>query len=188
MTHTIISKRTSPFIYTKWIYANGQWFRDGKSIMINGGSGIVGGSELLSGKPLEERSSVVPVGVMTFVDDQTLEKLMTIGKFRKDIRRGLIVVVRGRKLDQDKADTIADNDMLANEHIPTRPVTPSEIEAAGGVINRDGSVDISNVDDDASPLRIRKLEAGLPSYVKKDNLEKRKQNAAEKKSRGKRRK
>lgn len=180
--NTIISKRTTPFVYTKWVYANGQFFRDGDGIIINGGSGVVGGNELLSGKPLSERGSAIPVGVMTFVDDIVLEKLMSIGKFRKDIERGIITVVKGQKIDQDKADDIASKDMLPDEYDPSRPVTPDEISAAGGKINKDGSVDISDVDDDNSPLRIRKIEAGLSFSSKKRLAEERKRKSAEKKS------
>lgn len=179
--NTIISKRTTPFTYTKWIKSNGQFFQDGPGIVINGGAGIVGGAELLSGRPLEQRNTLIPVGVMTFVDDEVLEKLMSIGKFVADIKRGLIEVCKGKKLDQDKADQIAETSMLEDDHIPTRPVTEEEMEAAGGKKNKDGSVDIGSVDDGMSPLKVRAIDAGQPSYVTRRNAEARKRNAAEKK-------
>lgn len=180
--NTIISKRERPFLYCAWKKVNGQFFQDGPSILINGGAGIVGGLDLLSGRPLDKRSSVIPVGVHTYVDDVVLEKLMSIGKFRSDIKRGIIVVVKSKKLDQDKTDTIADKDMIEDDHIPTRPVSEKEIEAAGAKINKDGSVDIGDLEGDSSPLVQRKNDAGQPEYVKKRNQEKREQSKAERKA------
>ena len=172
--HTIISKRTSPFVYTKYIKVNGNFFRDGPGIVINGGAGLVGGAELLSGRPLNKRDSLIPVGVHTYVDDDVLEKLMSIGKFRHDIERGIIVVVKNQKCDQNKTDKIAASDMIEDENIPTRPVTEEEISRSGGKVNSDGSIDISNVDDGMSPLKIRKIDAGQPDYIKRRNAESRK--------------
>lgn len=177
--NTIISKRTSPFTYTKWKTVNGQFYQDGAGIVINGGAGLVGGAELLSGIPLERRTSMIPVGVHTYVDDEVLERLMTIGKFVRDVERGIIVVVKGKKCDQDQTDNIASKDMVDDAHIPTRPVTQEEMEAAGGVKNKDGSIDIGEVNDGDSPLRQRKIDAGLPSYQKKANAEARDQRKAE---------
>lgn len=186
--NTIISKRTGTFTYAKWVKSNGQFYQDGPGIVINGGAGIVGGAELLSGKPMEKRSLLIPVGVHTYVDDKVLDKLMSIGKFRKDIERGIITVVRGKKCDQDTTDRIASKDMLEDDHIPTRPVTRENIEDAGGIVNSDGSVNITNVDGDASPLRMRDENAGLPGYQKKANREAREQRKAERKSASRRRK
>lgn len=166
--HTIISKRTSPFIYTKWRKVNGQFIQEGKGIVINGGAGIVGGAELLSGRPLEHRGSIIPASVITFVDDEALKTLMSIGKFRKDLQRGIVQVVKG-KIDQDKADSIASKDMLEDDHIPTRPITGEEVEHAGGELNKDGSVGISSVRDGMSPLKARTQDAGQPHYVQKRN-------------------
>jgi len=166
MTHTIISKRTAPFTYTKWVKINGQFHQDGPGILINGGSGVVGGAELLSNRPLERRNTLIPISVLTFVDDKALDKLMSIPKFRSDIARGLIVVVRGKKLDQDKGDAIAQSDMLEDENNPARPITKEEIENAGASFNKDGSIDIGEVDG-MSPLKVRMQEAGKMSYEKK---------------------
>lgn len=185
--NTIISKRTGTFTYAKWVKKNGQFHQDGPGILINGGAGIVGGAELLSGKPMEKRSLLIPVGVHTYVDDEALEKLMSIGKFRKDMERGIITVVRGKKCDQDTTDKIASKDMLEDDHIPTRPVTRENIEDAGGTINNDGSVNITNVEGDASPLRMRDENAGLPNYQKKANAEARKRDSAERKAASRRR-
>lgn len=175
-THTIISKRTTPFTYTKWVKINGQFHQDGPGIVINGGSGVVGGAELLSGRPLEQRNTLIPESILTFVDDKALEKLMTISKFRKDIERGIITVVKG-KVSQDKGDEIARKDMLPDEHNPARPITQEELEATGATISDDGSVNISKVATDASPLKIRKQEAGLPGYEKKRRAESRRRKA-----------
>jgi len=184
--NTIISKRTSPFTYIKWVKINGQFHTDGPGIIINGGAGIVGGSELLSGRPLEKRSTLVPVGVMTFVDDEVLDKLMTIGKFQKDIDRGIITVVKGKKLDQEKGDDIADRDMIEDDHIPTRPVTQEEMENAGGQKSKDGSIDIGEVEEGDSPIKQRTIEAGQPDYVKQRMRENKKRDAAERKRASKR--
>lgn len=173
-THTIISKRTSPFVYTEWAKINGQFHQQGPGIVINGGAGIVGGGELLSGTPLEHRKTLIPASVLTFVDDETLEKLERIPKFKSDVKRGIIVVHRNKKLSQDKGDEIADKEMLPDEHIPTRPITEDEMERAGGKITKGGGVDISDVQEEVSPLRIRKQEAGLPGYVKERNRQSRK--------------
>ncbi len=180
--NTIISKRTGPFTYTNWYMKNGQFHQDGPGIIINGGAGVVGGLELLSGRPLDKRSSIIPVGVHTYVDDEVLEKLMKNGKFCHDIERGLIVVVKSKKLDQDKTDDIAKHDMIEDARIPTRPITKEEIEATGAKFNSDGSVDIGEVDSDLSPLKQRKIDAGAPSYVKKRNQDTRKRRLAERKS------
>lgn len=180
--NTIISKRTSPFTYTKWKTVNGQFYQDGAGIVINGGAGLVGGAELLSGIPLERRTSMIPIGVHTYVDDEVLEKLMTIGKFVRDVERGIIVVVKGKKCDQDQTDNIAAKDMVDDAHIPTRPVTQEEMEAAGGVKNKDGSIDIGEVNDGDSPLRQRKLDAGQPEYVKRRNQDEKKRVAHERRA------
>ena len=179
--NTIISKRTGTFTYTKWIKANGQFFQDGPGIIINGGAGIVGGAELLSGTPMDKRTSLIPVGVHTYVDDEVLAKLMSIAKFRKDLERGIVYVVKGKKIDQDQVDDIAEHKMIEDYNIPTRPITEEEMEAAGMEIKKDGSVGIGEMDEGDSPMRQRKIEAGLPGYQKKANREARAQRVAEKK-------
>lgn len=172
-THTIVSKRTSPFVYTEWAEINGQFHQQGPGIVINGGAGIVGGGELLSGVPLEHRKTLIPESVLTFVDDETLAKLERIPKFKSDVKRGIIAVYRNKRISQDKGDEIADKDMLPDEHIPTRPITAEEMERAGGVMTKSG-VDITDVQEEVSPLKVRKQEAGLPGYVKERNRQARK--------------
>ena len=172
-THTIVSKRTSPFVYTEWAEINGQFHQQGPGIVINGGAGIVGGGELLSGVPLEHRKTLIPESVLTFVDDETLAKLERIPKFKSDVKRGIIAVYRNKRIAQDKGDEIAAKDMLADEHIPTRPITAEEMERAGGVMTKSG-VDITDVQEEVSPLKVRKQEAGLPGYVKERNRQTRK--------------
>lgn len=187
MTHTIISKRTSPFVYTNWVKVNGQFFRekiggrDGRGIVINGGAGIVGGDQLLSGIPLERRQTLIPESVLTFVDDEVLAYLERNPKFKKDVERGIITVVKGR-ITQSKGDQIAAGDMIPGEHIPTRPVTVKNMEAAGAVITKDGSVDISDVGEETSPMKIRQQEAGLPAYEKRARREARRIARAERKA------
>jgi len=182
MVHTIISKRPTPFHYQQYDLINGNFAAKGKGVIINGGAGIVGGRELLSGIPLEKRSTLIPESVLTFVDDEALEYLMGCNKFKKDIERGLIEVVKGR-LSEGEGDKIAKEDMLDNEHIPDRPFTEKDIKEAGGVINDDGSVNIEKAAEDLDACR--KENAGAPTYVKKRNLEKKQQERKEK-SRSKR--
>lgn len=179
--NTIVSKRTSPFTYQAWKYVNGQFFPDGPGIVINGGAGIVGGLELLSGRPLMQRNSIIPVGVHTYVDDDVLDKLYKIPKFKKDVDRGIILVIKGKKLDQDKTDSIAANEMVEDDHIPTRPITEEEIQNAGATINKDGSINIGEVEVGDHPLRQRAIEAGQPQYVKERMRSERAQNKDERK-------
>ena len=179
--NTIVSKRTTPFTYQEWKFVNGQFIQDGPGIVINGGSGIVGGLELLSGRPLNQRNSIIPIGVHTYVDDDVLEKLYRIPKFNRDIERGLIAVIKGQRCTQDETDSIADRDLIDNEHIPTRPITDEEFKAAGATLNSDGSVNIGNMATGDSPMRQRKIEAGLPSYAKKDIRENKRRDSEERK-------
>lgn len=180
-THTIVSKRTTPFVYTKWEKINGQFHQIGKGIVINGGAGIVGGAELLSGVPLSQRRTLVPDSVLTFVDDEALEVLKSIPKFNNDVKRGIIVVYEGKKISQEKGDEIARQDMLEDEHIPTRPITEDEMLRAGGKMTKDGNVNIEDVPPEMSPLKVRRQDAGQPQYVKKRNYESRKRAASERK-------
>lgn len=167
--NTVISKRLSTFTYQDWKVVNGQAVPNGPGILINGGAGVVGGLELLSGNSLENRTKTIPVGVHTYVSDEVLDKLLAMPKFRKDMERGLIAVVRGEKCGQDRTDEIARTDMLGDEHIKHRPFSQKDIEDAGGKINKDGSVDISEAVENIEALRAS--NAGLPNYVQKRNLE-----------------
>lgn len=169
--NTIISKRTTPFVYTAYISDPKRNVCEVKySIVINGGAGVAGGSELLSGLPMSQRSLFTPEGVATLVDDDTLEKLYAIPKFRSDIKRGLIIVRKREKItSQDKIDNIAEKEMLEGDHIPTRPISQKDFEAAGAKVVEDdeGNKSLNITKLACSPVLKRNAEAGLPGYVKK---------------------
>lgn len=171
--HTIISKRPGPFSYQRWKDGPcNSFIPDGKAVLVNGGSGLVGGAEMFSGKPLDKRSSLIPVGVYTFVDDKMLEYLESIPKFQNDVKRGLILVVRNKKIsDQSKVDEMAKENLMSDEEDPSRPITEQNMEDAGAVINRDGSVNITDAEEDV--IEVRNRNAGQPGYVKKRESEKR---------------
>lgn len=179
--NTIISKRLTTFTYQQYKFENGQYLPIGNGVLINGGAGVVGGADLLSGRPLEKRNLFVPGGVATEVSDEVLEYLMGCWKFRKDIDRGIITVLKGERASQDRADKIAECDMLPSEQISGRPYSEEDIENAGGKINRDGSVDISEAAEDIDLIRRR--NAGQPFYVKNREAEARKAKAAARKAR-----
>ena len=127
---------------------------------------------MFSGKPLDKRSSLIPVGVYTFVDDKMLEYLESIPKFQNDVKRGLILVVRNKKIsDQSKVDEMAKENLMSDEEDPSRPITEQNMEDAGAVINRDGSVNITDAEEDV--IEVRNRNAGQPGYVKKRESEKR---------------
>lgn len=172
--NTVISKHPTAVTYTKWVMANSGFVRDGKGIVIRGGAGVVGGYDFLSNKRADERSREIPVGVHTYVSDDDLAKLMSIPRFIGDMKNGIITVVRGSKIDRDKANDIAASDMAPSSQIVGAPITKEEIEAAGAEINSDGSTDISNVDEGVSPLKVRKEDAGQTIQTKKRNASKRK--------------
>lgn len=154
--NTIISKRPTSFVYTKWADNKDGTLAVEFSITINGGANVI-----------NPKSLVTPQGVVTFVDDRTLDKLMSIDKFRRDIDpRGLIRVIKGEKIsDPEKIDSIADSGKMAkNDDIPSRPLTAEDLERDGAVINEDGSVDISNGGKNA--VTRRSEDAGKPFYEK----------------------
>lgn len=170
--NTVISKYPTTVTYTQY-EKTPMGFKEvspkgtnATGIIINGGAGVVGGFDLLSNKSPSSRSTDIPVGVHTYVSDDDLEYLMKVPRFVGDIERGMIVVVKSKKLDQDATDNIASNDMLENAKIEGRPVTEAEIEAAGGEVKRDGTVDITEVREGVSPLKVRKEEAGKSFYEK----------------------
>lgn len=172
--HTIISKKPSTTIYTNWVIVNGKSLRDGNGVVIKGGAGVVGAVDFLSGKKPENRSTDVLVGVHTYVDDKALDYLMKNKVFNRDMENGLITVIKGKKLDQDATDNIASTDMIDDAKIEGRPITEAEIEAAGGEVKRDGTVDITEVREGVSPLKVRKEEAGKSFHEKGKNKNKNK--------------
>jgi hypothetical protein len=101
-----------------------------------------------------------------------LEYLESIPKFQSDIKRGLIMVVKNHKIsDQNKVDEMAEKNLMSDEEDPSRPITEKNIEEAGAVINRDGSVNITDAEEDL--IDVRNRNAGQPGYVKKRESEKR---------------
>ena len=166
--HTIISRRPTPFTYYQYQTVNGMSRPIGSGVLINGGAGLVGGLDLLSGIAMDKRSLVVPNSVKTYVDDKALEYLNGCKKFKADIERGLIVVVKDLLSDRE-CDQIAKSDMVDDEHIPGRPFTQKDLEDAGATIGKHGEVDISDAKEDLEMSR--KVNAGAPTYEKKRNLE-----------------
>lgn len=158
--NTIISKRPSPFIYTKWIDTpNG--IRSEYSIMVNGGAGLIGGLDLLSGKKQDNFSMITPEGVATLVDDETLNKLMDISKFVHDIERGLICVIQKKSIkDQEKIDEIASDKMMPNDKIVSRPLTKEDMKMAGAIENADGSWNVTNARGDINYQRKTRKRKG----------------------------
>jgi hypothetical protein len=172
MKYTIVSKRVTPFVYQRLVYKGGQIFPEGPGVVINGGAGIVGGADLLSGLPMERRSLLVPNAVKTVIDEKAYDYLKGVPKFLSDVKRGLIEVVKG-EIDDGKMNKIADS-MIEDDHIPNRPISEEDIEAAGGFIQKDGSVNITEAAED--PAKVRRENAGQPSYVKKRNAQRRSAN------------
>lgn len=143
---TIISKRPTAFVYTKWADNKDGTIAVEYSITIDGGAGVI-----------NPRSLLTPEGVATFVDDKTLERLMAIPKFKRDIERGLIRIEASKISDPEKVNSIADSGKMADKRdIPDRPMTPEDLENDGAVVNEDGSVDISDGGKDAVQRRANK--------------------------------
>lgn len=144
--NTIISKRPTAFVYTKWHDNNDNTLVSEYSITIDGGSGV-----------MNPKSLVTPEGVATFVDDDTLSKLKAIPKFNRDVERGLIRIESSKISDPDKLDSIAiSGKMMDKADIVNRPLTPEDLTNDGAVINEDGSIDISKGGKDAVTRRNRK--------------------------------
>lgn len=145
--NTIISKRQTAFTYTKWFDEGYGTIVPEFSITINGGAGV-----------LNPKTIVTPQGVATLVDDDTLEKLMTVPKFISDRERGLILVIEGKKVkDSDAVDEIATSKkMIDTADIQARPLTPEDLENDGAVVNDDGSVNITEGGKNALARRQQK--------------------------------
>ena len=154
--NTIISKRPSPFIYTKWSEhsVNGAFVEE-YSILVNGGAGVMGGADFLSGKKQDNFNLFTPEGVATLVDDDTLEKLMGVNQFVKDIERGLIKVINGKSIkDQEKIDSIATKgDMMDSNDIGCRQLTEQDFKDAGAIKQRDGSWNVAESSGAVHPRR-----------------------------------
>jgi hypothetical protein len=169
---TIISKNTVPFLYQEWKKVNGQFFTVGNGILIHGGAGIVGGIDRDSGRPLEQHGIAIPEGVATIIDDDTYDRLKENGKFKQHLRNGIVKVLSGSISDQAKIDDET-HDMRDNDLINSRPYSKEDFEAANGVINRDGSVNITEAAEDIEA--VRRSNAGKMAYMKKRDAEERQQ-------------
>jgi len=169
--YTIISKKPIPFLYQEFKFVNGQFFPVDEGILIHGGAGVVGGVDRDSGRPHSQHGIYIPDGVATVLDDKTYDRLKEIKKFQADVKRGVMKVLKGAISDQNRIDSET-HDMLDNDLIPNRPFTPEDIKDAGGVFQKDGSVNISEAGEDID--EIRKQNAGKMAYMKKRDAEERK--------------
>lgn len=146
--NTVISRRPTPFVYTKWFVNQ----KEGTcipeySITVDGGAGVSGGSGFARGLPQKMISLHTPEGVATIVDDKTLDKLMGVPKFQKDINRGLIRVIKGKSItDQEKLDNEAEKHMADKDDIRGRQITKEDLEDAGAIEQKDGSWNVENAD------------------------------------------
>ena len=147
--NTIISKRSTPHIYTKSkIDPSSGSIVKLYSILVNGGAGVAGGADFLSGKKQDNFTLVTPEGVATIVDDKTLKKLMDIKHFVRDIDRGYIKVVKGKSIkDQDAVDSAASKkDMIATKDIDGRQITEEDMTDSGAIKQKDGSWNVADAD------------------------------------------
>lgn len=145
--NTVISRRPTPFTYTKWTKGGNGDFVPLYNIFINGGAGIVGGSAFARGVKDSQVPMFTPEGVATLVDDKTLDKLMDVPKFKKDIERGLIRVIKGRSItDQEKLDNEAEKHMADKDDIRGRQLTADDFKDAGAIENKDGSWNVEDAD------------------------------------------
>lgn len=173
--YTVISRKPIPFLYQEYRFVNGQFFPKDEGILIHGGAGVVGGVDRDSGRPHAEHGILIPEGVATVIDDKTYDRLKEIKKFQQDVKRGVMKVVKGSISDQSRIDRET-HDMLDTDLIPNRPFTKEDIEQAGGVIQKDGSVNITEAGEDIDA--IRRQNAGKMAYMKKRDAEERKAHRA----------
>jgi hypothetical protein len=146
--NTVISRRPTPFTYTKWLvdHSKGTCIPQ-YSITINGGAGVSGGSAFARGVKESSIPMFTPEGVATIVDDKTLDKLIDVPKFKKDIERGLIRVIKGKSItDQEKLDNEAEKHMADKDDIQGRQLTADDFKDAGAIENKDGSWNVEDAD------------------------------------------
>lgn len=145
--NTIISRRPTSFVYTKWEKNSNNRFFAAYEIVINGGAGVTGGGLFAKGVKESSISMFMPEGVATLVDDKTLDKLMDIPKFKSDIKRGLIRVIKGKSItDQEKLDNEAEKHMADKDDIQGRQLTADDFKDAGAIENKDGSWNVEDAD------------------------------------------
>lgn len=181
MNYTIISKKPIPFIYQEFKRINGQFFPVDEGILIHGGAGVVGGVDRDSGRPHGQHGIYCPEGVATVLDEKTYDRLKNIKKFQSDVKRGVMKVIKGAVTDQSRIDGETHN-MLDNDLIPNRPFTRQDIEDAGGVLQKDGSVSITEAIEDID--EVRRQNAGKMAYMKKRDAAERKERRSRRGKRG----
>lgn len=132
--NTVISKRPTTIEFVDWERDDVQHkLTPLRSVTIFGGAGVT-----------DPRALVIPEGVCTYISDEALAWLETLPKFKRHIEKGIFRVVKGKKIDPEAANEIADSGKMAdNRDIPARPMTSEQLEKDGAVINEDGSIDIS---------------------------------------------
>lgn len=132
--NTVISKRPTTIEFVDWERDDVQHkLTPIRSITIFGGAGVT-----------DPRALIVPEGVATYISDDALAWLETLTKFKRHIEKGIFRVIKGKKVDPEAANEIADSGKMAdNKDIPARPMTSEQLEKDGAVINEDGSIDIS---------------------------------------------
>lgn len=145
--NTVISRRPTSFVYTKWVKNYRNRLIPAYEYVINGGAGVTGGGRFANGTPEKNIPLFMPEGVATIVDDNVLSKLMDIPKFKKDIERGLIRVVRGKSItDQEKLDNEAEKHMASKDDIKGRQMTADDLKDAGAIEQDDGSWNVEDAD------------------------------------------
>lgn len=132
--NTVISKRPTTIEFVDWERDDVQHkLTPIRSVTIFGGAGVT-----------DPRALVVPEGVATYISDEALAWLEKLPKFKRHIEKGIFRVIKGKKVDPEAANEIADSGKMAsNSDIPARPMTSEQLEKDGAVINEDGSIDIS---------------------------------------------
>lgn len=153
--NTVISRRPTSFVYTKWVKNSLNRFVPAYEYVINGGAGVTGGGRFANGTPEKNIPLFMPEGVATIVDDNVLSCLMDIPKFKKDIERGLIRVIKGKSItDQEKLDNEAEKHMADKDDIRGRQLTADDLKDAGAIENADGSWNVEDADTrSASEIR-----------------------------------
>lgn len=153
--NTVISRRPTSFVYTKWEKNSNNRFFAAYEYVINGGAGVTGGGKFANGTPEKNIPLFMPEGVATIVDDDVLSRLMDIPKFKKDIERGLIRVVKGKSItDQEKLDNEAEKHMADKDDIKGRQMTADDLKDAGAIEQDDGSWNVEDADTrSASEIR-----------------------------------
>ena len=132
--NTVISKRPTTIEFVEWDIDDVQHkMTPIRSVTIFGGAGVT-----------DPRALIVPEGVATYISDEALAWLETLPKVRRHVDKGILRVVKGKKIDSEAANEIAaSGKMIDNKDIPARPLNEEQLKKDGAVINEDGSIDIS---------------------------------------------